>query len=356
MTEPPPRTAQPTAQAKRTIWPGLVWAIPVAALLVVLYLGLRALSDRGVDVVVNFKDAAGARVGDTKVIYQGLEAGRVVKIGLNPDGRRVDMTLRLDPKARPALNSNTRFWLIGAKPSLTDINSVKAVLAGVTIGMAPGEGGEPTHRFIGLDQPPIIDPGTKGTAYALVTHVLGPVRAGSAVLYHGQEIGKITSADFAGLNSFRLGVFVYSPYDRLIRPGAEFWDSSPFQVSLSGASISTNLAPADTVLSGAIDFDLPDSDEHAAPSPANSTFILYRTQGDAQSGLKGPNMLYTTYFKSAAGGEVSSGSPVRLMGYTIGEVRGNELMFDAKTGLPYSAITVAIYPRKLGLPDQPGHS
>jgi len=85
-----PHTAElPQAVQKRGWWPGLVWAIPLAALLIVAYLGLQALSDRGVDVVVTFKASAGARVGDTKVVYQGLEAGRVTKLQINKDGRRV---------------------------------------------------------------------------------------------------------------------------------------------------------------------------------------------------------------------------------------------------------------------------
>ncbi|WP_174300562.1 intermembrane transport protein PqiB [Caulobacter sp. S45] len=349
---PPSRTADtaPTATARRTRWPGLVWALPLAALLIVAYLGLRALSDRGVDIVVTFASAAGARTGDTKVIYQGIEAGRVTRINLNRDGKRVDMTLRLIPRARAVLNSNTRFWMIGAKPSLTDIDSVKAALAGVTIGMAPGQGGQPQRRFNGLDQPPLIEPGAKGSAYTLVAHVLGSVRTGSALLYHGQEIGKVTSAKFTGLDAFNLGLFVYQPYDALVRPGAQFWTSSPLQVSLNGAGFSTSFAPADTVLTGAVDFDLPDSAEHMHPSPAGSTFVLYKTQGDAQQGLEGPQMLYSLYFKGAAG-DLGNGSVIKLLGFVVGSVHDVELRFDPRDGQPYTAVTAAIYPRKLGLPD-----
>ena len=347
----PPRTAEaaPTASATRTRWPGLVWALPLAALLIVAYLGLRALSDRGVDVLVTFPSSAGARVGDTKVIYQGLEAGRVTKINLNRDGRRVDMTLRLIPRARAVLNSNTKFWLVGAKPSLTDIDSVKAALAGVTIAMSPGKGGQPTHRYVGLEQPPLIEPGAKGTAYTLVAHVVGPVRTGSTVLYHGQAIGKVTSATFTGLDAFSLGIFIYQPYDGLIRPGAQFWTSSPLQVSLNGAGFSTNFAPADTVLTGAVDFELPDSAEHLRPSPAGSTFVLYKTEGDAQQGLEGPEILYSLYFKGTAG-DLGNGSVVKLLGFVVGAVHDAELKFDDHTGQPYTAVTAAIYPRKLGLP------
>jgi paraquat-inducible protein B len=365
-TPPPPRTLEPDPEepifgeglprARRVLnrWPGLVWAIPAAALLVVLYLGLRAVTDRGVDVVVTFKSAAGAKVGDTKVIYQGVEAGHVTKIAIDRDGRRVDITLRLDPRARPALNTNTQFWLIGASTNL-DLDSVKAALAGVTIGMAVGEGGVPTRHFIGLAQPPIVPPGTKGTDYTLFAHVLGPVRSGSSVIYHGQEIGKITASQFLGLNAFRLAMYIYQPYDGLVRPGAEFWTSSPLQVSLSGGGFTTNLAPANTVLAGGVDFDLPDASKTLKPSPAGSVFYLYGTKTDADQGLEGPQTLYALNFHGAAG-DLTYGSPVKLLGFQVGEVHDVQLRFDAKTGLPYTAVTAALYPRKLGVadPNAPG--
>ena len=349
MNEPPPRTAEaaPEARARATRWPGLVWALPLAALLVVAYLALQALSDHGVDAVVTFPTAAGAKPGDTKVIYQGLEAGRVTKINLNPDGRRVDMTLRLIPRARPVLNSATRFWLVGANPGL-DIASVKAALAGVTIGMAPGVGGRPTRHFVGLQEPPVVAPGTKGARYVLTSHVLGPIRPGAAVLYHGQEIGKVTSAKFTGVDAFRLGVFIYQPYDALVRPDAMFWTSSPLSVSLTGAGLSTSFAPADTVFSGGVDFDLPDSAEHQRPSPAGSDFVLYKTEGDARQRLDGPQVLYSLVFKGAAG-DLSGGGAVKLAGFQVGQVRDVDLRFDAN-GEPYTVVSAAIYPQRLGIP------
>ena len=84
-------------------WPGLVWAAPLAALIVVIYLGLQAFAQRGVDVVVTFESAHGARAGDTPVVYKGVRIGRVTKIEVSRDIRHVDMTLRVEPRARDAL-------------------------------------------------------------------------------------------------------------------------------------------------------------------------------------------------------------------------------------------------------------
>jgi paraquat-inducible protein B len=53
-----------------------VWAVPLAAILIVIYLALNGISERGVDVVVSFSKAAGARAGDTPVLYKGVRVGR----------------------------------------------------------------------------------------------------------------------------------------------------------------------------------------------------------------------------------------------------------------------------------------
>jgi paraquat-inducible protein B len=359
VSEPPPIPGQPQPQLQpqpplgearriRSLWPGLVWALPLSALLVVAYLGIQALAHRGVEAVVTFASASGAKPGDTKVVYQGLEVGSVAKVSLNKDGRRVDMVLRLDPRAAPVLNTSTRFWLIGAKPNLADIDSVRAALAGVTIGMAPGPGGDPTRHFVGLEQPPIVTPGTKGQAYVLNSKVLGPVRAGAVVLYHGQEIGKVTATRFNGVDSFRLDIFIYRPFDALIRPGAMFWNASPLQVSLTGSGLSTNIGPADSVFSGALDFDLSPSDAEARPSPAGSSFYLYSNKGEAQAGQPGPPVLYNLVFKGPAG-DMGEGAPVRLNGFPVGEVQSVKLAFDRSDGAPYAAVVAALYPARLGI-------
>src|SRR6202167_453740 len=193
----------PQTGRRRTIWPNLVWGIPLAALVIVGYLGARALFNRGEVITVTFTRAAGAKAGVTKVLYQGIEAGQLTKIEPNPDGRRLDFHLRLVPAAKSGLNSNARFWLIGANTNFSDLSSLKAVFAGVAIGYAPGEGGQPAGRLEGLDQAPLILPGDKGTRYSLGAHSLNSIHEGSIVLFHGQPIGKVISIYFKDDRGFR---------------------------------------------------------------------------------------------------------------------------------------------------------
>ena len=345
-----PETEPPTAQARRSHWIGLVWAVPLAALSIVGFLGVRSLAHRGIEVVVTFETGAGARVDDTKVIYQGVEAGSVKKIDVNEDGHRVDMTLRLDPRSKSGLTTTTKFWLVGAKPNFNDISSVKAAVEGLTIGVAPGVGGTPTRRFEGLSEPPIVLPGTKGAAYVLSSGRLATARAGSPIYFRGQEVGKVTAVQFIAPNAFKLDVFVFAPFDQLVRSNAAFWIASPVQVSLTDKGASANVEHAGALLNGAIELDLLDAGTgDTSPSAAGSRFVLYQSREDAEIGPTGPQVPYAFTFNGPAG-EIGHDAPVRMLGFQIGAVRSVRLDIDPRTGSTSTSVVAVLYPKKLQVP------
>jgi paraquat-inducible protein B len=335
----------PDARSIRSRWPGLVWAVPLAALIIVAFLGIRALTRQGVDVTVTFGYVEGVTPGNTKVLVSGVEAGEVSKVRVSPDAHHVEVTLRLDPRAKPALNSNTKFWLIGENPSITDIQSIRAAVAGVIIAMAPGTGGTPTRSFVGLDQPPIIPPDAKGTPYFLTAPAVGSLQPGAAVTYHGLAIGKVMQTAMIGLDQFRMEIFINAPYDRYIKPGAEFWTGSPLKLSLSGASLSAGLASPASVLQGSVQVEIPHEARATHQAPAGTTFTLYDDQSSAEQGPTGPEIPYRLILTGPAG-DLSSTSTVSMLGYTVGRIRFAKLIF-APGGRPYTEAVLAIFPRKL---------
>ncbi len=337
----------PKARSIRSRWPGLIWAVPLAALIVVGWLGLSAITEHGIDVVVTFDSASGVTPGDTKVIVQGVEAGHVTHVRVAEDGLHVDVTLRIDPRESAALNTATQFWLIGAKPSFTDLSSLKAAVAGLSIGMAPQKGGQPTTHFIGLTEPPVIVPGTKGTHYFLRSTTLGSVQSGASILYRGQEIGKVVATRLLELNSFRLDIFIYDPYDQFIRRGAEFWTGSPFALTLGENGLQASLAPASNVLQGLLQFDLPENARDAPRMPKDSTFTLFDSQSAAVQGDLGPPISYEIAFKGSAG-DLVSGAKVSLLGVKVGEVRDVKLVMP-DSDVPSTLVTIVIFPVELNV-------
>ena len=342
-------TAPPAARVSRPLWPGLVWAIPLSALIVVLFLGVRAFVNRGVDVVISFDTAAGVKVGDTKVLYQGYEVGRVVRIDVSRDIHSIDLTVRLDPRAKPVLRDKTVFWLVGSKTSL-DISSVKAAFSGASIGVAPSFEGRPTRRFKGLSDEPVIPPDAAGSAFVLSAERLGSVRRRSAITYRGQEVGRVVSTSLLGDGTFRVDVFVFKPYDRLVRPGAAFWPAAAVRLAVGAGGVSAQLDDPAALLSGGLQMGVPPG-APMTPSPAGSHFIMYNDAGEAQAGPPGPRVPYALAFPGA-GGDLAEGAPVMLLGFAVGEVTSRSLAYDPR-GEPYTRVIVGLEPARLRGRDLP---
>jgi paraquat-inducible protein B len=348
MDEPPPRVDVPLSLRRRSRWPNLVWAIPLVALLIVAYLGVSAFRHRGETVTVTFARADGARPGETKVLYQGVDAGQLVKIEPNKDGRSLDFKLRMVAEAEPGLNSNARFWLIGASPNITDFSALKAVLTGVAIGYAPGEGGAPTRSFQGLQKAPVILPGEKGVRYRLKAQKLGSVREGSLVLFHGQVIGKVSEVDFDGKGAFNLAIFIYQNFDALIGVDTRFWKLSSLRLNFNDG-ITANFAPLGALLAGGVEIEAhPDGTEDSPHAPPDQEFILYESHSAARAGLAGPTVAYEFLFSGDAG-TLEPDAAVSLLGFEIGAVRSVRLAYDPRSGEPQTLAVADVYPQLLHL-------
>lgn len=339
----------PEARRLRRKLPGLVWAIPAAALLIVSYFGVRAFLERGIEVVVEFDDASGAKVRDTTVSYKGLTIGRVKKVELADDGEHVEMTLTLSRKVEPLLTTGTRFWLVGANPTINDLSSLTAAVTGLSIEMIPGPG-EPTRHYSGLDSAPIIKPGTPGTKIILQAGERGALREGASVAFHGEEAGKITSVKFSPPSSFEVEAFVVKPFDELLRPGSRFWTTGTVQVNLSSQGLSTTLPSIKDLFGGGVSFKTP-QDALAEPKAQDGErYDIFIDEATAMEGPDGLDVLYEAVFDGPLGQQMAIDAPVTLSGFRIGRVRSRALDVDPQSGNIHNPIVIAMHPERLGLP------
>jgi paraquat-inducible protein B len=199
MSQGPP--AEPVAQrtvseARRSRWPGWIWAVPLAAIGIVIWLLVRATTKRGVDVTVMFDDATGLSTQGTKVLYRGVDVGQVSGIELSEDRRHVTVTLDIDKRVQADLTSGTGFYLEGSEPSLTDLSSLKAVVAGPSIIMLPGRG-TPTRRFVGMPGPP-PKPIDGHVSYTVTfTGDVGDLEPGAPVRLRGFTVGEVARSELS---------------------------------------------------------------------------------------------------------------------------------------------------------------
>jgi len=186
------------AGVRRGWWPGSIWAIPIAALIVVIWLGVRALLTSGTDITIRFDDAHGMKKQNTDVMLRGMQIGHVTDIALDPAGTGIIVTASIDKQAVRFLTSGTRFWLQGANPSLNDLSSLGSLLSGPTIVMSPGPGRR-ARSFVGLEQQPIA-PTTaeRPLLYAVsLGSEAGSLAGGDPVTLRGFIVGEVRDVGFA---------------------------------------------------------------------------------------------------------------------------------------------------------------
>ena len=192
---PPVLPRRTNAITRKSRWPGWIWSVPIAAVGIVAWLGVRSFSQRGLDVTVTFTDAAGMKANDTKVIFRGLEIGDVRKVELTPDRRHVLAYLDLDKSIKADLTTGTRFYLQGAELSLSDPSSLKAIVSGPSVRMIAGTG-RASREFTGsLGRPP--DRLSVNLPY--VVHFegdVGKLKPGAVVSLQGFTVGEVSKVDF----------------------------------------------------------------------------------------------------------------------------------------------------------------
>lgn len=196
-TDPPPDTPRTNAAVRRSRWPGWIWAIPLAALLLVGWWGFRVMTRGGEDITISFDNVHGLKRDNTNIVFRGMNVGKVKAVALAKDGKSVDVTVHIDDDATRFLTSGTQFWLRGAKPSLSQPSSLAALLSGPTIVMAPGPG-KATKQFVGLERKPVVS-GTSVPPQIYEVSLSGSVgglEPGEPVKLRGFTVGEVKDVGF----------------------------------------------------------------------------------------------------------------------------------------------------------------
>lgn len=181
------------AEVRRSAWPGWIWSVPIAALGVAIWLGVRALAHGGETVTVTFDNAYGMKAGNTNVMLRGIKVGKVSDVTLAKDGQHVEIKLEIDRAEKKYLRSGTVFFLRGAQPDFSDPSSLKALLSGPQIVMEPGPG-KPADHFDGRDRRPVFPPrhGPAVTYVVRFNGAVGALKEGAPVDLRGFHVGTVT--------------------------------------------------------------------------------------------------------------------------------------------------------------------
>ena len=298
MRDRPPEPARPQEPLEARVrhrWVAWVWVVPIAAAAVVVWLAYRAIAERGPEITISFSAAQGLLPGQATIQRLNAVVGTVSSLRLTHDMRRVIVHARMSRQTTPYLTDSTIFYVVTPHLGVQGISGLSTIVSGAYIEMYPGKYGKPRRHFVGLDSPPIVPPGTRGSSFVLHAPDLSSLSRGSPVTYRGVEVGVVTGYSLAGDgHNVSVTAFIRSPHDKMVHPGTRFWNAGGVAMTLGAQGLQVRANSWQQLLAGGVAFDTSPAAMQGAPSAAGSEFQLFDNEQAAKGAPTGQPLLTET--------------------------------------------------------------
>lgn len=336
----------PTTPSRRL---SAVWLIPLAALLLGLWLAYSYWSSRGPVVTLIMPTAEGIQAGKTPVRTRNVQVGVVQGIRLSDDFSHTLLTVQMDNAASDMLREDSRFWVVKPRIGREGISGLGTVLSGAYLELLPGQNGEFTTTFEVADTPPITRGHAAGsmiTLHSAPGHNLSP---GDPVNYLHLTVGRVLESRFdLDQQQHHHRIFIESPYDQLLDSHSRFWVVSGFNLQLAADGVTINMPSFETLLGGGIAFGTPQENRHGhhqsgEPMDTTKPQRLYGNEQEARRSLYDQTLEYVLMFDANVRG-LHAGAPVEYQGLRLGTVEQVAwgLFDDGPQGLGTTSIPVRI--------------
>lgn len=349
----PPEELPNARLVQRSRWHfGVIWIVPLLAILVGIGLAVQAVRARGPEVTLQFVAAEGLEANKTRVKFKDVAIGTVTSIALSEDRKSVRVVVQMDRQAEELLVADSQFWVVRPRVAAGTISGLATLLSGAYIAIDPGKSGQKQLDFIGLEVPPLVTSNTPGRQYVLTADELGSLDIGTPVYFRripvGRVVGYAMRQDGSGVD---VRVFVDSPYDAFVTKASRFWHASGMDVSLNADGVKFDMQSLLSLALGGVAFSSPnDEDDRPAPrAEAEALFTLHADQAAASRKPETRVEKYVLLFNESVRG-LTVGAPVDFRGLVAGEVSRIDLNFDKKKADFYMQVELSMYPDRFAPP------
>lgn len=342
----PDRPEAPEAAIKQRRGISMVWAIPLVAAVIALFLAYRTYTSQGPVVTITFATAEGLEAGKTRLRYLDVEVGIVERVTIGPDLRHIVVTARMAPETSDYLREQTRFWIVKPRVGVGGVSGLGTLLSGAYIGVEPGAG-EAARAFTGLEEPPRISSTVPGRQYLLRAERLGSLSPGAPVYYHGLEVGQVLGYELMeDARGIDISIFVEEAYADLVRTNSRFWNASGIELSTRGGGVALEVASVQSLLVGGIEFDTPPSSAATEVAAADTRFSLFDSRTAVAQAQFTEKIPFLTYFEGSVRG-LNPGAPVEFRGFRLGSVSEVRLEYDPATRNIRIPVMLELEPQRL---------
>lgn len=330
----------------------LIWLVPLAALVISLWLAWQHYASLGTLITIRFDSAEGLEAGKTAVRFRNVEVGKVESMHLDEDLLQVVVIVRINKESRNLLNEATRFWVERPRIGLGRVSGLGTLFSGAYIAMTTSADKSLAYRtaFTGLEDPPLTAADEPGLRLLLTSTAGASVATGAPVMYKQFEVGKIESRRLVDDGqTIVYGVFINEPYDQFVNSNTRFWELGAFKMDFGTHGMNLEMEPLSVLLNGGISFATPKRLKTGDPVSDGALFELYPDIETAHLDLTNSDSAfgYVLHFDESLRG-LSIGSPVEYQGVKVGHVADITIENNPETGQLNTPVLIFLEPQSMG--------
>jgi len=295
----------------------VIWFIPFIALIFGGWLAIKAISEQGVFITIEFENGSGIVPKKTEVRYKGLVTGLVTKVEPSDDLQSVIAEVEMTQSFTDYLTNKTKFWLVSADISLQGVSGLETLVSGSYINIIPDmdKNARKQDHFIALNEAPELDMATPGLHLTLKASVLGSISEDSPITFKQIPIGYVTGYHYVEKSQdININIFIEQEYAHLIKENSLFWNMSGIQINASiAAGVKINTGSLGSILGGGIAVDTLSYHEKLPPAKNGQVFPLH---ADFQAAEMGHSIELTLDWNS----DVNHNAVILYQGVTIGSI------------------------------------
>ncbi|MBV1921635.1 MAG: MCE family protein [Pseudomonadales bacterium] len=242
-----------------------------------LFDGIDEAKEDGIPITFNVSSGDGLNES-TELRFQGINVGRVKKVQLSADMKRVIVKAVLNPDARALAVKGSYFWVVKPKLGLAQTANLDTLISGQYITVKPGANDDASqYEFELLDKAPTQKQEDTGLNIVLLSAFTQSIKSGITVFYRQVPVGTVTGVELANnADHVRIYINIEEMYRPLVRENTKFWNTSGIDINFKlfgGASLRTD--SFESILEGGIGFATPNKKEMGKPALQQSRFTLH---------------------------------------------------------------------------------